>query len=50
VPRILIVVGYLAQRYNVGLWPADFPVLLSTCSCRSAKQANSAFHPFGVDK
>ena len=28
----LLPVGCVAQRYNVGLWPANFPVLRSTCS------------------
>jgi len=52
----------VAQWYNVGLWPASFPchaldlqlmgdhLCGSTIRYRSANQANSAFHPFEVDK
>jgi len=48
----------MAQWYNVGLWPASFhyPALNlqltggQTVSYRSDNQANSAFHPFEVNK
>ena len=55
-------VGCVVQRYNVGLWPANFRCpaldlqLMGDHLCgyairyMSTNQANSAFHPFGVDK